>query len=362
MNSSPAQPHTHLYRRALGWLCAALFHVVGVALIALAGAFLVLPFEILEAVASVHLATPQVMDNSAAAILLHVGLSACMWALLVILYKLWQRPQPQHIHSLGQRGSVMTETLIVFPVFLLISMGLGQLAINNVAGILANVAVYEAARTAWLWAPEQDVERVTGTVNEDGVKDRARIAAALVMTPAAPGNFFSNSLAGTDEFKKTRFAMAASQVPAGGAFGSLGELAGDGLSLLEPMATRKNLSLSRALDESTFLKRGVLKFTHAYAVTDIEITQPDGNRVAAELTYQQHQVMPFVRRLFGKFKTSDVGMRLGYYVEFKREYSFRAQNYPPNVELPDNGFGGNTQAGGDGDADAGVGGIDGFDF
>jgi len=362
MNTSPPDLQKNYMRQAAGWLGAALFHVAGVAVVAAVAALLVLPFETVEMLASVHLAVPQVMGNSAPAFFLHIGLSACMWALLVIIYKLWKHPRPQRVHALGRRGSVMTETLIVLPIFLLMTLGLAQLAVNNVAGILANVAVYEAARTAWLWTPEEGVERVSGTVDAAAVKDRARIAAALVMTPAAPGEFLTDPISGTDQFKKTRFAMAASHVPGGGAFQSLGELLSTAFSFDMTRATERNMSLSRALDESTFIERGLLKFTHAYTVTDIEVTQSAEGRIGVKLTYHHHQAMPYVRRLYGTFKMSNVGLRAGYYVEYTREYSFKAQEYPANAALPDNGFGGNQMAGGGGSAKDAVRGQDEFEF
>lgn len=362
MSSSPPEVQKNYTRQAAGWVGAAFFHTAGVALVAAAAALLVLPFETLEMLASVHLAVPQVMGNSAPALFLHVGLSACMWALLVIIYKLWKHPRARRVHALGRRGSVMTETLIVLPIFLLMTLGLAQLAINNVAGILANVAVYEAARTAWLWTPEEGVERVSGTVDAAAVKERARIAAALVMTPAAPGEFVTDPLSGSEEFKRTRFAMAASHVPGGGGFDSIGDLLSTAFSFNFTRATERNMSLSRALDESTFIERGLLKFTHAYTVTDIEVTQPEEGRIGVNLTYHHHQAMPYVRRLYGTFKMSGVGFRSGYYVEYTREYSFKAQEYPANAALPDNGFGGNQMAGGGGSARDAVRGQDEFSF
>jgi hypothetical protein len=298
---------------------------------------LVLPLSSLKLVAAAHAAVPEIMDLSLPAILLHLGLSACIWALLVIIYKLSNRPRPRVVRALGQRGSVMAETLIVLPIFFLMSMGLAQLAINNVAGILANVAVYQSARTAWVWQPEKNIARVNATVTQANITDRARIAAALVMTPAAPGNYFSSPFYGTQAFKATRFSMAASQVPGGGALGGIGGLLTTVGSIDPTIATRNNLSLSRALDHSSFLRRGMQKFTHAYAATTVRVIQPSG-RIGVELTYKLHQVMPFARRLFGTFDS--VHMRMGYFVTYTRQYTFKAQPYMPNAALPDNGFGG----------------------
>lgn len=327
------------------WALWAGLHALAVVGVAFLLALLMIPMSTLEWLTATHMTTPELMQRSAPAILLHLGLAACVWALLVILFKLAHRSRPLVVHSLSARGSVMTETLIVLPVFLLLSMGLTQLAINNIAAILANVAVHQAARTAWLWQPEAGKKRVTKEISDNDVQDRARIAAALVMTPVAPGNFVSNPL-GSQAFSKARFAQAASQLPFAGAAGHAGELLA-GIGAIDPtIATRGNLTLTRALDQSSFLQRSVQKFTHAYEATKIEVTQSDG-RIGVKLTYKLHQTVPFVRNLLGSF--GHAGLRVGYFATYTREYSFKAQPYAPNASLPDSGFFGTgaTRSGGD---------------
>lgn len=335
---SPAPTPAH-------WALRAGLHALAVLGIAFILALLMMPLSTLEWVAATHLATPELMQLSRTAILLHLGLAACTWALLVILFKLARRPRPLLVHTLSARGSVMTETLIVLPIFLLLSMGLVQLSINNIAAILANVAVHQAARTAWIWQPESGKKRVTREVNAEDVKDRARIAAALVMTPVAPGNFLSNPM-GSQAFHTARFAQAASQLPLAGGAGGLGEFIA-GITSFEPtVATRGNLTLTRALDQSSFLRRSVLKFTHAYEATAIEVTQADG-RIGVKMTYKLHQTVPFVRNVMGSL--SMVGLRMGYFATYHREFSFKAQPYAPNEHLPNNNFSGQgaNRSGGD---------------
>lgn len=333
MNHATADVGPKRPRRALSWLWAALFHGVGVAFVATLGALLLLPWATWKSVAAVHLTIPEVMGNSAYAIALHIGLAACFWALLCILYLLWQRPRTPLVHALGARGSTMVETLIVLPVFFLFSLGMGQLAINNVAGILANVAVFQAARTAWVWTPEQGVERVTSSVSKRDVRDRARVSAAMVMTPAAPGNFRTIIYLPTQPFLAARLALAT----------GTGDPQAMALAVLPGvLPDEAPLTMSRALDESSFAERGVYKFAHAYAATSIKVTRPnrfslfEPTRIGVKLTYELHQAMPIIQGIFGKKKT--VGGREGYYVKYTREFSFMAQIYAPNADLPNNSF------------------------
>ena len=79
--------------------------------------------------------------------LLHLGISVCVWALFVILFHT-VRPDPTDVSRRfrATRGTVLTETLIVIPVALTLTFGLAQLAVMNVAGILANLASVQAGR------------------------------------------------------------------------------------------------------------------------------------------------------------------------------------------------------------------------
>ncbi len=330
-SDAPNKPAT---ANAWAWLWMGVAHAVAVVCVAILMALVVFPVATLEALIRAHATVPQLMERSLPAFALHMGLSACLWALVVIVFQLWRRPRPKLVRALGRRGSVMAETLIVLPLFLFLTFGMAQLAVNNMGGILANVAVYQAARAAWLWKPEVGVQRVSHKMTDKEVKDRARIAAAEVMTPVAPGAYLSNPT-GSDAFKKTRFALAAGQVPMGGALGGAGSLLATVGSVSPKLATRNNLSLTTALGTSSFLRRSLLKFTHAYEATSVKITQKN-KRVGVKLTYQLHEVMPVANHVFGKFKK--VGWRLGYFLTIKREYTFRQQPYSANGSLPDGSF------------------------
>lgn len=335
------QPAPSMSSQAWQWTLVSLGHLGGVTLIASGIALLVLPLSTIKLVLSAHRVAPMMIQRSMASILLHIGLSACIWALGVILYKLWKRPRPQVIHRLGQRGSVMTETLVVLPVFMLLSFGMAQLAVNNIGGILANVAVYEAARAAWVWQPEVDVTRVT-KVTDSIVENRVRIAAAMVMLPVAPGDFEVDSV-DDDTFKSAREALALGQMPWGMLAGgeSIVNFVG---GLNTKKAYQNNLSVARALDESSFLARTVRKFTGAYQATTVDISerqanesdQGSGNRTVVELTFKLQQAMPLTGRVFGELET--IGGRKGYYNTYTRTYSFRTQPFKPNPNLP-NGVG-----------------------
>lgn len=335
MNTPKSRKNQRRDQSWSSWVWRAVLHIGASLLVALALAWALLPAEALKFLALRQLQRPELLDMSSTAILLHLGLSASLWALVVIAYHIWRRPKPRMVHRLSRAGTVLTETLIILPVFLLLSFGMAQLAINNIGGILANVAVYEAARAAWIWQPEVDVERVNQTISAEDAQNRTRVAAALVMTPVAPGGFF-NTMEGDEVLKKNRLAMAASQVPMAGALGLEQLLAVAGLPPLQA-GTPENLSFTAALDTSSFLRRSLLKFSHAYQATDVTITDADG-RIGADLEFKLHQTMPLVGPIFGEQDT--VESRSGYFSTFSRSYSFRAQPYKPNAALPDDSFGG----------------------
>lgn len=327
MNAPPTSAESS---RPVSWVLACVGHVAAVSLIASGVAVLIVPMATLKLVFSAHQMAPAMIERSLPSILLHIGLSACIWALCVIAYKLWIRPRPKVLHRLGQRGSVMTETLIVLPVFFVLCFGMAQLAVNNIGGILANVAVYQAARAAWIWQPEVGVTRVSTEITQEDAENRVRIAAALVMTPVAPGDYKKDD-EGNDAFGKNREAMASSQ-----------DILGTVLNIPDIMAgfeaggntraTRNNLSLARALDESTFMTRTVRKFTHAYQATAVVI-KTDSGRTEVDMTYKLQQVMPIANRIFGEFDT--VAGREGLFSVYKRTYSFRTQPFKPNSQTPD---------------------------
>lgn len=268
----------------------------------------------------------------------HVGIALVCWGMLFGVF-LAGRARMERQKSQAIRrpiGSVMTETIVLLPVFLLIVFGLAQLSVNNVGGILANVAVYEAARAGWVWTHEEGVRNVS---SGESTK-RARIAAAAVMSPVAPGNFMGNPIL-TGSAGKMRLALAASNLPVNDAYVSfipteLQSLLASGGSLDLTPTTRKYQSVWRALDSDTFIQRTVKKFTHAHHATNIRLRDRSSG-TEARLRYRHFIAMPMMGRVFGSFRV--VGLRPGYYTTYERTYSFRSQrNNRPNARLPSNLF------------------------
>lgn len=340
------KPSRHLQKFVVSTVCWGTIHLACVALIALVLGGLLAPSMITVWAAQYVWSTPELLDENILRLALHIGLAACVWGLMVITFLLARerRAKKKAIVKLS-RGTVLTETIIILPVWLLLVFGLAQLAINNIAGILGNVAVYEAARTAWVW--EGEVGKRAG-VTEAKMKEKVRTAVALVMTPVAPGGFVGNpTLPSHPSRMRTALAMAnvpllggpASQLmPAG-----VTDLLGTGASLDLTIPTRNNQSVSRALDQELFIVRTVKKFTHAFHATKITVNSGDDTTVTME--YMHFIAMPMMGPIFGQKKgllyaldTSGT-MRPGYYTTVKRTTSRRSQkNNPPNAARPSNMF------------------------
>lgn len=253
---------------------------------------------------------------------LHIAISACLWILLVLLVQL-MRPDSAAKASRrfrATRGSVMTETLIVMPVALLLTFGLAQLAVMNIAGILANLASVQAGRTVWLWQPESASSRQN--VTEALVQDLARIQAAVVMAPAAPGDFKLTGSEGSPLFKQMRGSLIGAQVSAPSR-----DAGNQGMIQAVQLAKASgdvgpDRAFHRALDGGTFIKRTARKVTFAYLATTVEVIN-SGEQVGARITYRQLCAFPVVSMIFGESGT--VGPRNGRYAEIKREFTLHKQ-------------------------------------
>lgn len=264
---------------------------------------------------------------------LYLGLAACLWALVVILFEVVtaRRAPLQKVLRL-QRGSVLTETLIVLPIFLLLTFGIAQLAINNIAGMLTNAAVFQAGRTAWLWTSESDAGRMNVSFNT--AKELTRVQAAAVLTPVAPGEYMQTLSSGSNEFKRMRGILIGSQVPSFSAdTGQVGMSLAPALLLGDNMisTTETNSSFVRALDTTSWRQRTARKFSFAYQATEVKVTN-SSSQVSVELTYSHHQGFPLVGRIFGD-SYSVVGGRPGYYAKITRQFSMRKQ-IEPNKTTP----------------------------
>lgn len=268
---------------------------------------------------------------------LHLGLAGCLWALIVIGYELVtsHRAPVQKTLKL-ERGSVMTETLVILPIFFVLTFGIAQLAINNMAGLLANAAVFQAGRAAWLWSGEAEVGR--NGVGSAKVEEMAHVQAAAVLTPVAPGEFIQTPGGLSDEAEQMRGILLGGQLPAfsqdtGGPAQSvaLGFLAGTNMT----NQSEKDSSFFRSFDTSGWRQRTVRKFTFAYHATEITVINGT-DEAGVNLRYHHHQAMPYIGKFFGE-RRNDIGNRPGYYATIEREFTMPKQ-IAPNLCNP--GFSG----------------------
>ena len=265
------------------------------------------------------LQTPQLRDSSVWELSGLLLLGAMLWASgALVWHQRGQRQQRGPRLVKLSRGTIMTETIIIMPLFLMMTFGMAQLSVNMIGGLLANIAGYQAARTVWVWEGEIGKNRSGTQVSESDVLDRARVAAALVMTPIAPGdyaNINAISLDGSEPAKNMREAVS---YPFGA---TLSALVGGNI------ATEN--TFYEALDASGFHSRGAMKFSVAYMATSIERLSG-----GAKLTYKHYQAFPMVGRLFGELEFQ--GLRTGYYNTYERNVTFLTQRYSANPVLPNN--------------------------
>lgn len=266
---------------------------------------------------------------------IHFGLSLCVWAMIVITYQLVAMRRKTGRTIKVSRGSAITETLIILPVWMLLSMGLMQLCITNIAGILTNLATFQAARTVWVWSGESQGQRLG--VNYATIMSKARVQAAQSLAPVAPGDYFHDPyFTVSPSLKAARAGMLAQQLPlltedqGGVAAPLVYALELEDLKGMTSMGTRGGLNLARSLDASSFRLRSVRKLTAAYhATTVVPITVL--GRAGAVVIYRHQIAMPLVPQFFGQ-----LGMvmgRVGYYRVIIREFDYGAQR-PANPDFP----------------------------
>ena len=246
-----------------------------------------------------------------------MGLSGCLWALVVIA-ALWIRAsgQGRSVRRVvaAKRGTVATETLIILVPFLLLTSGLAQLAILEMSVILAHVAAYQGARTAWVWFPE--TTRPGRTTSAAEITNRARVAVALVMTPTAPEAYQVSGLGNAAAIKNRNF-MRAYFEPAfatGSASSTFTSVGG--------AADHIDLHYHKAFDTGTMQDRAARKFSMAYHATNVNLIT--GGQVGIDMTYQQNCVFPWFAYIWGGGLAS-VGGRSGYYTQIQRRYTVEAQ-------------------------------------
>ena len=312
------------------WVVQGMIHTIGVTFIAL---LLLLPYvdqHIAEGFV-MALENEQFQSFTAAEVAIHIGLSVCTWMLVVITYKLVMLKRRRRKVFKVARGTAITETLIILPVWIMLSMGLLQLSIMNIAGILSNLAVFQAARTVWVWEGDrgQGVSYMT-------VMSKARVQAAYALAPVAPGDYIHNPIFVGNSFKAARAGMLAQQLPLLATDqGNLGYPLAYVVELEDPGGLIRtggtgDLALWRSLDGTTFRTRSVRKFTFAYNATTI-IPFMAATRTGCLLIYNQQIAMPLAPWVFGE--RSIVSGRPGYYRRFVRQFNFQGQ-VPANRRFP----------------------------
>lgn len=333
-------------KNCAGFALVLLGHLAAVTGIGVGITFLVMPIRHAQGVASTILSVEHVWQMSTMAIALHVALSACVWALTCIVYQLARlriaERRSKEVRPMKlSRGSVMTETVVIMPIFLLLTFGMAQLAVNNIGGILANVAAYQAARAAWVWQPEvapAQADRRMG-MPDNTADEKCRIAVAFVMMPIAPGDYAKVPTLDSTFANRARMLAVGAHVPGGGVLStlvpaevmSLTETVVAGLGAGESLPGDSSYALS--LDGSAFWLRTIRKFTTAYLATTCTINEEDHS---VRFDYRHHNMMPGVGMVFGTYDLSGPGMLPGYYSTYTRTFGFRRQVNTPNRNMPQN--------------------------
>jgi hypothetical protein len=189
-----------------------------------------------------------------------------------------------------------------------------------------------------MWEPEANAGRMG--VTEDIAKDHARVAAAMVMTPVAsgeyinPGVLFGGSQDLSDAGGLMRSAVVKGQIGFTNNFLERGASTG----------TNSELTMWAALGgNQNFVIQSVRKFSRAFQCTTVDIVR-DGDNIGASFSYELFLGMPFVGSVMagnGFFKLPDApaaknGYRPGYYRTYTRQYMLPAQKAKVNSNLPSN--------------------------
>lgn len=296
-------------------------HVLAISVLFAVACALALPGETFGMVrASVH--DPQMSGYVIKDIAIMLALATIIWAVFFTGFS-WvrdglNRQKTMAVHKTA--GTIVTETLIVLPVFLLLTFGIAQMGINSMAGLLTTVGTFQAARTIAVWAPEQGTSRTTsgGAVSSLDVIDRAKIAAATVIAPVAPMSAGAIACSKPDALQKLSSSMVAAGLsPAAAAQARIG-------------------TFSEALDSSAFAQRGPTKLAAAFCSMEVsffgDIKTSPGDTGQGEfttnVTYNHKMVMPLVGLAFGGTLTPG-----GWQTSIERSYRLH-HHLTPNPESP----------------------------
>ena len=317
MNS---KPNTST-KQSMAWVVEGCGHALAISVIFAIAIALAMPGQTFGLALSA-LDDPQMSSHVLSDLAIMLALSTFTWAVLFgglcWVRDASTRRKRTAVHRTV--GSIATETLIVMPVFLLLTFGIAQMGVNSMAGLLTTVGTFQAARTVAVWAPEQGTARTNSgqTVTRGDVEERARIAAAAVVAPVAP----MSAGATRCSTPRTLSLMIQSMVNAG-------------LSPVQAPATRIG-TFTEALDRSSFAQRGPTKLVAAYCGMNVRFsgdiyTSPgdtEQGEFTTRVTYNHKMVFPLVGPAFGGRLTAG-----GWEVPIERQYRMH-HHLTPNPELP----------------------------
>lgn len=315
------QNATSKKKQRMRWAAQVLAHSVGVVLVAIA---ISLPFADRMALELLILRHDATGGWPLAEAGIHILLAIGIWLLFVAMV-----PSKRARNIRVCRGAVMTETLIALPVCLMLIFGLGQMAVNNIAGILTDLAAFQSGRAVWVWYPEFEAGRADTDLGQ--VEEMARVQAATVLVPVAPGDFQVDAgLGDSPNFARAMGMLYGRHNDGGGS--DVGVQSYDEASAEVRAAGQLGSSgrFSRALDESTFKTRTARKFAAAFSASDVQVIHADGE-VGVRLTYNHLNVFPLVGAIFGQ--RAEHGGRGGYFAKIQREFTLPSQ-VTPNARMP----------------------------
>lgn len=269
-----------------------------------------------------------------------LGFSALLWGLIYFSFSRARRPRRAGLRGpralLNQRASVMVETLLVMPVLLLLSFGIAQMALLNVATILSNAATFQASRTAWLWHPETEADRLEtrGGLSRpmEWVAESAHIQAAALLAPVAPGDYLEDGYLPPRASKMRGVMLGAQQLVPRHDAGRYTTSLADQLARTHGHAESTNFLAS--LDTRSFQERSARKFTWAYWFSEVDVSLNNATEeITVHLTYDHMATMPMVAGIFGDWKVAGKN-RKGYFTTIRRSFT-RRQLDAPRGEWPE---------------------------
>lgn len=291
-----------------------------------------------------HSYTSQGMALDWATVALHFALAGCVWALMVIGYRLvrlrrTERKQTKRV-MLSKRGTILTETLIIIVPFLLLTSGIAQLTQLLVTGLLADLAVFQAARAVFVWAPETTQPRFESSFGDIIIQDRARTAASMALAPTAPNDYYVGRIpvvGSSDYFRRQRNIMSGAFRPGdpnSNWIWSASDASAFAWGLDHGGAEAENLTYARAFDGEGFHYRAVRKMTQAEwglyrnfrTICPRNCTTTNANESGVSFVYYYNIALPWFGYLWGEYLT--IGNRPGWYDPIPREHTFPALPMP----------------------------------